>query len=70
MALIHVRVIQGVFTALQRREIVERVTDAMVEIEGERMRRTVWCIVEEVVGDWGVGGHTLTADDVNALARS
>jgi 4-oxalocrotonate tautomerase len=71
MALIQVTVIAGVFTAPQKREIVERLTDAMVAIEGENMRQTVWCIVEEVAsGEWGVGGRTLTADDVKALARA
>jgi 4-oxalocrotonate tautomerase len=35
------------------------------------MRRTIWWIVEEVAsGDWGVGGRTLTADDIKALARA
>jgi 4-oxalocrotonate tautomerase len=71
MALIQVKIIQGVFTAPQKREIVERLTDAMVAIEGETMRRRIWCVVEEVAnGDWGVGGQILTADDVRALARS
>jgi 4-oxalocrotonate tautomerase len=71
MALIQVTVIEGVFTALQRREIVERLTDAMVAIEGENMRQTIWCIVQEVAsGEWGVGGRALTADDVKALARA
>ena len=71
MALIHVTVIAGVFTAPQKQEIVERLTDAMAEIEGENMRQTIWCIVEEVAsGEWGVGGQTLTADDVRALARA
>jgi 4-oxalocrotonate tautomerase len=71
MALIQVTVIEGVFTAPQKREIVERLTDAMVEIEGENMRRNIWCLVGEVAGgDWGVGGQTPTADDVKALARS
>jgi 4-oxalocrotonate tautomerase len=71
MTLIQVTVIEGVFTAPQRREIVERLTDAMVEIEGEAMRRSIWCLVEEVAsGHWGVGGQTPTADDVKALARS
>ena len=37
--LIQVKLIEGVFTAPQKREIVERLTDAMVEIEGESMRR-------------------------------
>ena len=70
MRLIQVKVIEGVFTAPQKREIVERLTDAMVEIDGENMRQLTWCVVEEVAsGDWGIGGQTLTADDVKALAR-
>jgi 4-oxalocrotonate tautomerase len=68
--LIQVKVIGGVFTAPQKREIIERLTDAMVAIEGEEMRPVTWCLVEEVTsGDWGVGGQAITADDVRALAR-
>ena len=71
MVLIHVTLIAGVFTSPQKREIVQRLTDAMVEIEGENMRRTIWCVIEEAAsGEWGVGGNTLTADDVKALARN
>jgi 4-oxalocrotonate tautomerase len=71
MSLIQVKVIEGVFTAPQKQEIVERVTDAMVEVEGESMRRAIWCVIEEVAsGQWGIGGQTLTADDVKALARA
>src|SRR4051794_20161565 len=68
--LIQVKVIQGVFTAPQKREIIERLTDAMVAIEGEEMRPMTWCLVEEITsGEWGVGGQTMTVDDVRALAR-
>jgi 4-oxalocrotonate tautomerase len=71
MSLIQVKVLEGVFTAPQKREIVERLTDAMVAIEGENVRRLTWCIVEEVAGDaWGMGGKTLVADDFRALARA
>jgi 4-oxalocrotonate tautomerase len=71
MALIRVTVIAGVFTAPQKEEIIERLTDAMVAIEGENVRQTIWCIVEEVAsGEWGVGGRPLTADDVRALASA
>jgi 4-oxalocrotonate tautomerase len=71
MTLIQVKIIEGIFTAPQKREMVERLTDAMVDIEGEAMRQHIWCIVEEVTsGEWGVGGQTLSADDVRALARS
>jgi 4-oxalocrotonate tautomerase len=70
MPLIQVKVMDGVYTAPQKQAIVERLTDAMVEIAGENMRRLTWCVVEEVAsGEWGIGGQTLTADDVRALAR-
>jgi len=70
MPLIQVQVIEGVFTAQQKREIIRSLTDAMVEIEGESMRQLTWCVIEEVAsGEWGIGGHTLTADDVKALER-
>lgn len=70
MPFIQVKLIEGVFTAPQKQEIVQRLTDAMVEIEGENMRQVTWCVIEEVAsGEWGIGGQTLTADDVKALAR-
>lgn len=69
MPLINVKIIEGVFDADQKRQIVERLTDAMVGIEGENMRPVTWCVVEEVrSGDWGIGGKALTTQDVKALA--
>lgn len=71
MPLIQVKLIEGVFTGPQRREIVERLSEAMIEVAGESMRRVTWCMVEEVAsGEWGIGGQPLTADDVRALASS
>jgi 4-oxalocrotonate tautomerase len=58
-----------VFTPGQKRDIVERLTDAMVSVEGENMRPVTWVIVEEVrSGDWGIGGKPLSTGDVKALA--
>jgi 4-oxalocrotonate tautomerase len=69
MPLIQVKVIEGVFTESQKREIVQKLTDAMVSIEGENMRPVTWTIVEEVKsGNWGIGGKPLTTADVKALA--
>jgi 4-oxalocrotonate tautomerase len=69
MPLVNVKVIENVFTSDQKREMVERLTDAMVSIEGESMRGVTWVVVEEVrSGDWGIGGRALTTDDVLALA--
>lgn len=69
MPLVNVKVIEGVFSDSQKQEIVKKLTDAMVTIEGENMRQVTWVIVEEVKsGDWGIGGKTLTTNDVKALA--
>ena len=68
MPLIQVKVIEGVFTEAQKRDIVRKLTDAMVSIEGENMRPVTWVIVEEVnSGSWGIGGKALTTADVKAL---
>ena len=69
MPLINVKVVENVFTAEQKREVVERLTEAMVSVEGENMRPVTWVILEEVgSGDWAIGGNALTTADVQALA--
>lgn len=68
MPFINVKLIEDVFTPEQKRRIVEELTDAMVAIEGESMRQVTWVVVEEVEsGDWGIGGHALTTQDVKDL---
>jgi 4-oxalocrotonate tautomerase len=69
MPLINVRVIEGVFSDSQKRQMIEELTDAMVGIEGENMRPVTWVVVEEVKsGDWGIAGKPLATSDVKALA--
>jgi 4-oxalocrotonate tautomerase len=69
MPLIQVKVIEGVFTDAQKQEMIRKLTDAMVSIEGEAMRPVTWVVVEEVQsGSWGIGGKALTTADVKAMA--
>ena len=69
MPLVQVKVIEGVFTAAQKEEMIRKLTDAMVSIEGETMRAVTWVVVEEVKsGSWGIAGKSLTTADVKALA--
>jgi 4-oxalocrotonate tautomerase len=69
MPLVNVKLIEGVFSEPQKREIIEKLTETMVEIEGENMRPVTWVVVEEVKsGDWGIGGKALSTADVKALA--
>jgi 4-oxalocrotonate tautomerase len=69
MPLVNVKLIEGVFTNAQKQEMIRKLTDAMVSIEGENMRQVTTVIIEEVKsGDWGIGGIGLTTEDVKALA--
>jgi 4-oxalocrotonate tautomerase len=69
MPLIQVKLIENVFTPEQKQQIVRRLTDTMVEIEGENMRPVTWCVIDEVKsGDWAIAGNPLTTADVRALA--
>lgn len=69
MPLINVRLIEGVFTAEQKKQMQEKLTDALVAIEGENMRPVTLVIVDEVPsGQWAIGGKPLTTEDVKALA--
>ena len=69
MPLVNVKIIEGVFSDSQKKEMVKKLTEAMVSIEGENMRGVTWVVVEEVKsGDWGIGGKLLSTEDVKALA--
>jgi 4-oxalocrotonate tautomerase len=71
MFLIRVQFIDGVFTDPQKREMVGRLTDAVVATAGENMRQTTWCVLEGIPSEgWSVGGQAVTPDDVRALARN
>lgn len=68
MPLVMIKGIEGVFTEQQKAEVIQKVTDAMVSVEGENMRGLTWVIFEEVKsGDWGIGGKAITADEVLKL---
>jgi 4-oxalocrotonate tautomerase len=69
MPLVTIDVIKDVFTPGQKRELVEKVTDAVVAVEGEALRGVTWVRVQEFEqGDWAIGGKSLHAADIHALA--
>ncbi len=71
MPFLNVKVIKGVFNADEKKEMITKLTDTMVSIEGEAMRQVTWVAIEEVEsGDWGIGGNSLTTQDVKDLQSS
>jgi 4-oxalocrotonate tautomerase len=70
MPLVTIDVIKNVFTPDQKESLIQKVTDAMVEVEGENLRPVTWVRINEFEGgDWAIGGQRLAAADVQSMAK-
>ena len=68
MPLIDIELIKGVFTTEEKQAMIEKVTEAVLEIEGESMRSVTWVRVQEIAsGEWAVGGQPLSAAEVKQM---
>jgi 4-oxalocrotonate tautomerase len=68
--MVTIDVIKDVFTPEQKQKLITKVTEAMIEVEGEGMRPVTWVRIQEFEsGDWAIGGKALRTADVHALAR-
>jgi 4-oxalocrotonate tautomerase len=68
MPIVDIHLIEGVFDKDQKQEMIRKVTDAMVDIEGETMRGVTWVRLYEVAsGEWGMGGKGITTADVKSM---
>jgi 4-oxalocrotonate tautomerase len=69
MPLVTIDVIKNVFTPTQKKDLIAKVTQAVIDVEGENMRPVTWVRINEFEGgDWAIGGKALQASDVHALA--
>ena len=71
MPLINIEVIENVFTAAQKKELIEKVTDALISVEGEALRPYTLVKIDEVKdGNWSVGGKIVSASDARRLQQT
>lgn len=69
MPLVTIDVIKDVFTTDQKKAMIDKVTDAMLAVEGEAMRPVTWVKINEIAqGDWAIGGQRLNAAAVHAMS--
>jgi 4-oxalocrotonate tautomerase len=69
MPLVTIDVIKDVFTPEKKAQLIEKVTEAMIAVEGEAMRPVTWVRIMEVEqGDWAIGGKRLSAATVHSMA--
>ena len=53
MPMVTIDVIKDVFTPAQKAEMIEKVTETMVALEGEALRPVTWVRIKEFEqGDW------------------
>ena len=70
MPLVTIDVIKDDKTPKQKQDLIAKVTEAMIQVEGENMRGVTWVRIKEFEGgDWAIGGKALRAADVHALAH-
>ena len=71
MPLIRVHVFEDELTQEQSEGLINKITDAVVEVTSEKLRDVTWVIIEEVKsGHWGVGGNAIGLDDVKRIMAS
>lgn len=70
MPLVQITGIGGYLSLEQKKELIARVTDAILSVEGEGLRDVTWVTIEDIQpGAWGIGGKPVTADDLRRLAE-
>jgi len=71
MPLVQIKGISGYLSLSQKQEIISKVTDAVLSVEGEALRPVTWVIIEDVAsGQWGVGGQAITTDDIRNMSQA
>lgn len=71
MPLVQIKGISGYLSLQQKQEIISKVTDAIVSVEGEGLRQVTWVLIEDVAsGEWGVGGQAVTTDAIRAMSQA
>lgn len=71
MPFVNICTMKGALTSNQKKEIHQRLTDLLVEIEGqgnEIFRQFVWVMIEEEDPDnWSVGGNQISLEMLNSI---
>jgi len=71
MPLVQIKGISGYLSLQQKQEIISKVTDAIISVEGEGLRPVTWVLIEDVAsGQWGVGGQAVTTDAIRAMSQA
>ena len=68
MPLVDIKIIEGVFSEEEIKNLIEDVTEVIVSFMGENLRNYTLVVVQEVKsGSWGVGRQAIGLEEVRAM---
>lgn len=71
MPLVQISGVGGYLSLAQKQQLIEKVTDAVLSVEGEGLRQVTWVTIVDIQpGAWGVGGKPVTDEDLRQLAQT
>jgi 4-oxalocrotonate tautomerase family enzyme len=68
MPLITVKVFEDELSNSQAKDLIHKVTEALIPFVGEKLRDNTWVLIEEIASvSWGIGGKVFGLTDVHAI---
>jgi 4-oxalocrotonate tautomerase len=68
MPLVTIRALEGALSPAQREDLMVRVTDAVIAVQGEGVRPVTWVIFDEIRDrSVAIGGDVKSSSDVRRL---
>ena len=68
MPLITIKMFEGELSDSQAKDLIHKVTEAVIPFVGEKLRDNTWVLIEEIAGgSWGIGGKAFGLKDVRAI---
>ena len=61
MPLVQIKIIEDVFSRAQKQEMIKKVTDAMVSVEGESLRSVTWVVIDDLANRFQLSGAIPTS---------
>ena len=70
MSLVQIKSVGGYLTLAQKQEMIRKVTDAVLSVEGEGLRHVTWVTIEDVQAWADVGLRQSTSDQGNGVIHA
>jgi len=65
MPLITIKMFDGELSHSQTKDLIHKVTEAVIPFVGEKLRDNTWVLIEGIAsGCWGIGGKAFGLEDV------